>query len=122
MERFIFKNLLRQLPNIPNINTTRRIIDNEYFQNTNQKDILVNQIIDFFTDVYFLAPLEKQIDTMASVGADIFYYVNEFNSYDIFGNVLLNRTTAAHGSDLLYLFGPTMYKKFFNIDFQSTIR
>ncbi len=42
-----------------------------------------------------------------------------FRSKDIFGNRLLNRTSAAHGSDLLYLFGPEMYRKFFNQGFQT---
>ena len=56
---------------------------------------------------------------MASVGAEIYLYWNDFNANDIFGNNLLNRSSAAHGTDLVYLFGPTMYKNFFNSDFQS---
>ena len=29
------------------------------------------------------------------------------------------RSSSGHGTDLLYLFGPTMYKNFFKMDFQS---
>ena len=123
MEHYIYNQMFRQLSNVPMTESSKKIVTNEYFKSSsNQKEVLVSQIIDFFTDVYFLAPLENMMDKMVAVGTDVHYYVNEFHSYDIFGNTLLNRTTAAHGSDLLYLFGPTMYKKFFNTDFQSVIR
>ena len=42
-----------------------------------------------------------------------------FRSEDIFGNNLLNRSSPSHGSDLLYLFGPLMYRRFFGRGFQS---
>ena len=42
-----------------------------------------------------------------------------FRSKDIFGNRLLNRTSASHGSDLLYLFGPEMYRKFLSQGFET---
>ena len=51
--------------------------------------------------------------------SEIYNYVNDFNSVDIYGNNLLNRSSAAHGTDVVYLLGPTMYKNFFNSDFQS---
>ena len=59
------------------------------------------------------------MDLMAKVGTEVYSYVNDFNSVDIFGNSLLNRSSAAHGTDMVYLLGPTMYKNFFNSDFQS---
>ena len=80
---------------------------------------LYNDIIDLFTDVYFDSPNIEQMDLMASVGTEIYSYVNDYNSVDIFGNNLLNRSSAAHGTDIIYLLGPTMYKNFFSKDFQS---
>ena len=117
---------MRQIPSLPKDDIVKKIILNEYFKTTTseigQKDLLVNEIIDFFTEVHFEAPLEEQINLMTLHGTKIYFYVNEFRGFDIFGNTLLNHTTAGHGTDLLYLFGPTMYKKFFNSDYQSTIR
>ena len=80
---------------------------------------MYNGIVDLFTDAYFDAPVHQFMDLMATSGTEVYFYINAFNSLDIFGNNLLNRSSSAHGSDLLYLFGPTMYKKFFNTDFQS---
>ena len=56
---------------------------------------------------------------MTLLCSEIYNYVNDFNSVDIYGNNLLNRSSAAHGTDVVYLLGPTMYKNFFNSDFQS---
>ena len=47
-----------------------------------------------------------------------FYHIH-FRSEDIYGNTLLNRSAPSHGSDLLYLFGPLMYQRFFGRGFQS---
>ena len=129
IETFIIEEVLRQIPSLPKDDVVKKIILNEYFKKTSystkidqQKDLLVKEIIDFFTEVHFEAPLQEQINLMASHRTKIYFYVNEFRGFDIFGNTLLNRTNAGHGTDLLYLFGPTMYKKFFNSDYQSTIR
>ena len=118
METFVLSQLLRQLP-FDNSESVRNIINHEYFPDLSIRSGVYNQIIDFFTDVYFDAPMHALMDSMASAGAEIYSYINDYTSVDIFGNALLNRTAAAHGTDLLYLFGPTMYKNFFNTDFQS---
>ena len=118
METFVMSQLLRQLP-FDNSESVKNIISHEYFPDLSIRSGVYNQIIDFFTDVYFDAPMHALMDSMASAGAEIYSYINDYTSVDIFGNDLLNRTAAAHGTDLLYLFGPTMYKQFFNTDFQS---
>jgi hypothetical protein len=122
MENFVVKGILQQKKLNQSETALKKLISHEYFgEITLESDRLriLNEIVDFFTDVYFTDPLEKQMDLMASVGTEIFYYINDFRSADIFGNKFLNRTSASHGSDLLYLFGPEMYKNFFNQDFQT---
>ena len=82
---------------------------------------LYDEIVEFFNDVYFNAPIEKQNRLVSSQNErePVYFYSNDFRSRDIFGNTFLNRSTASHGSDLLYLFGPEMYQKFFGTNFPN---
>ena len=118
VEEYVVSQLLRQLPSLENSPTIRSVISHEYLKSTTRPGVY-NDIIDLFTDVYFDAPNNELMSLMANVGTEIYNYVNDFNSLNIFGNNLLNRSSAAHGTDLIYLLGPTMYKNFFNSDFQS---
>ena len=68
---------MRHIPSLPKDDIVKKIILNEYFKSTSkigQKDLLVNEIIDFFTEVHFEAPLEEQINLMASHGTKIYFY------------------------------------------------
>ena len=118
MNDFVLTQLIRQFPNLKSNGPTKKLIEHEYLKSDTREGVY-NDIIDVFTDAYFDSPINEQMNLMTSVGAEIYYYINDFNSADIFGNNILNRTSAAHGTDMLYLFGPTMYKNFFNTDFQS---
>ena len=123
MENSIIPELIRQIPGLSQDQAIRKVISHEYLkshvQSNEQRSQMISDIVDLFTDVYYLAPMLKQLDLMALVGAEMYFYVNSFTSLDIYGNSLLNRSSSAHGSDLIYLFGPTMYKKFFANDFPS---
>ena len=118
MSEFALSQLLRQYPNLPNSQSVKKVIGHEYLISESRNGIY-NNIIDLYTDSQFDAPLNEQLMLMSSVGAEIYLYWNDFNANDIFGNNLLNRSSSAHGTDLVYLFGPTMYKNFFNSDYQS---
>lgn len=53
------------------------------------KDQIFDQIIEFFTDIYFAAPLEKQLNDYADALGTSFFYTNSFvarTPEDIFGN------------------------------------
>lgn len=117
-EEFLLTQVLRQYSNIANQVPMRKVISHEYIRSLDRLG-LYTELVDLFTDAYFDAPNVQMMNTMASAGTEIYYYINDFNSVDIFGNNLLNRSSAAHGTDLLYLLGPTMYKTFFNTDFQA---
>ena len=136
----IIPSVVRQIPSLPKTYFVRDIISYGYFgdvtrsrstvfsedlnQNLDERDRgrLYDEIVEFFNDAYFNAPVDKQ-NRLVSVQQDrdpVYFYSNDFRSRDIFGNNLLNRSTASHGSDLLYLFGPEMYRRFLRRSFQST--
>ncbi|XP_059097691.1 cholinesterase-like [Tigriopus californicus] len=112
---------INQLSAIGDKVVPRDVISFQYFGqylDARDKSKVFDDIIDFYNEAYFMAPLERQMNLIHSSGGQIHFYLNTYRSADIFGNQL-NRTTASHGSDLLYLFGPEMYQKFFIRRFQS---
>ena len=111
--------LLRQMPQLENAQMTRKMISHEYLKSDRNRAEIYNEIIDLFSDAYFISPNSEMMTMMGLNGAEMFYYINDFSALDIFGNDLVNRSSAAHGTDMLYLLGPTMYKNFFSTDFQS---
>ncbi len=122
MRTFVIPAILRQKPEMSGIKALERLVHHEYLTPTLtslHRSRLYDEIINLFNDVYFADPLEEQMRLMSDAGATIYFYVNDYPSRDIFGNDFLNRTAASHGSDLLYLFGPEMYRKFFSQDFQT---
>ena len=52
-----------------------------------------DEVVDFFNDVYFNGPVEKQNRLVSSQNErePVYFYSNDFRSRDIFGNTLLNR-------------------------------
>lgn len=112
---------ISQISSISDKVVPRDVISFQYFGqylDARDKSKVFDNIIDFYNEAYFMAPLERQMNLIQSSGGQIHFYLNTYRSADIFGNQL-NRTTASHGSDLLYLFGPEMYQKFFIRRFQS---
>ena len=122
LRTYVIPAIMRQKPKLAGSKALHRLVHHEYFTpsltNFNRAR-LFDEIVNFFNDAYFADPLEEQLRLMSRSGAKIYFYVNDYPSRDIFGNKLLNRTAASHGSDLLYLFGPEMYRKFFSQDFQN---
>lgn len=63
----------------------------------------------------YLAPFWRQTEILSrhSQGAPMFVYVFTHPSPDYLGNYgqLLNLTASAHGSDLVFLFGPSLFEK-----------
>ena len=57
-----------------------------------------DEVVDFFNDVYFNGPVEKQNRLVSSQNGrePVYFYSNDFRSRDIFGNTLLNRYMLFH--------------------------
>ena len=86
--------VFRQIPDLENSAFVRTILNFEYFghgsstQGTDffpaatelerERAIIYDEIVDFFTDVYFLAPLEKMLKLLANAGAVVYFYTNDF--------------------------------------------
>ena len=104
IENTVIPSLLNQMQQITDSLYIRDVIKFEYFDEirTKTKSQIIDSIIRFFTDIYFLAPLIKQLKLNINSRSN-FVYFNNYPSPDIFGNKL-NITTASHGSDLLYIF------------------
>ncbi|KAK6618149.1 hypothetical protein RUM44_002600 [Polyplax serrata] len=73
------------------------------------------QLLQLYNEAMYLAPFWRQTEILSrhSQGAPMFVYVFTHPSPDYLGNYgqLLNLTASAHGSDLVFLFGPSLFEK-----------
>ncbi|XP_043217903.1 acetylcholinesterase-like [Amphibalanus amphitrite] len=70
---------------------------------------MLTSFVKIFSDAYFVAPLYSFLDLYARSGADLYAYGYNGEGPDIFGNIV-SLPSASHGSELLYVLGPSMYR------------
>ncbi|KDR10633.1 acetylcholinesterase-like [Zootermopsis nevadensis] len=72
---------------------------------------LLVKLLEFYTDSQFAAPNFRQLALLARSPEPLFVYkFEQTGGPDLYGNTL-NITGSAHGSEFLYLFGPTLMLK-----------
>lgn len=72
---------------------------------------LLGKLLDFYTDSQFAAPHIRQLALLSRSPGQLFVYkFEETGAPDLYGNTL-NISGSAHGTEFLYLFGPTLMRK-----------
>ncbi|KAG8281059.1 hypothetical protein J6590_066718 [Homalodisca vitripennis] len=79
---------------------------------------LISQLTDFYTDAQFKAPHLKQLQLLAKSDISVYAYQFEQSGVDLFGKDF-NISGAGHGTELVFLFGPTLIQSSIGRRFSS---
>jgi len=88
-----------------------RVLAYRYVDNVpaGSQQLMLASFVKMFGDAYFVAPQYRFMEEYANRGGTVYGYAFTNRGPDIFGNVVTFQG-AAHGSELLYLLGPTMFR------------
>ncbi|KAK4020400.1 hypothetical protein OUZ56_002382 [Daphnia magna] len=95
-----------------------RTIRYHYFDKVADKDKagMLQQLLQFYSEAYYKAPHDHFVTGLVRNNVPTYIYRYAHATSDPFNNVL-NTTGAPHGSELLYLFGPTVYRQEIGVGF-----
>ncbi|XP_069687014.1 carboxylesterase 5A [Periplaneta americana] len=79
----------------------------------NSASALLLKLLEFYSDSQFVAPHVRQLELLSHSTEPLFVYKFQQSGPDLYGNTL-NISGSAHGSEFLYLFGPTLMMKLSN--------
>ncbi|XP_043234786.1 cholinesterase 1-like [Amphibalanus amphitrite] len=88
-----------------------RVVGYQYLDSVpaGSQQLLLASFVKMFGDAYFIAPLYGFLEGYARAGGEAYAYSFTERGPDIYGNVVTYQG-AGHGSELLYLLGPTMFR------------
>ncbi|PSN45889.1 Neuroligin-4 [Blattella germanica] len=73
---------------------------------------LLLKLLEFYTDAQFAAPHLAQLSLLSRSPEPLYVYqFHQTGGPDLYGSTLNNMSGSAHGSEFLYLFGPTLMLK-----------
>lgn len=95
-----------------------RTIRYQYFDRVDRKDKvgMLQQMLQFYSDSYYKAPHDHFVTGLVRNNIPTYIYQYSYTTSDPFNHVL-NGTGAPHGSELLYLFGPAVYRQEIGVGF-----
>ncbi|XP_037082489.1 cholinesterase 1-like [Pollicipes pollicipes] len=111
MRRVVIPRLLDQYRLTQQRQLLERVLSYRYIDSVppGSQELMLASFVKIFGDAYFAAPMYQFMEMYARAGAVIYGYGFTERGPDIFGNVVTFQG-AGHGSELLYLLGPTMFR------------